>query len=471
MRQGGSRASLGARITVAFALSALGVSLALSLTAYFLTRRSVLEARLNQDVRQTAANALVVGDALRYSVPDLPDVLSSLETRSGSDSLLYEHGSWNVSNLAIGSQSVPVTLRNAVIRANRSATISYRLQGHAELAVGIALPTVSAAYFEVFDLEDVSRTLVALALSLAGASVVATAAGALIGSRASRRLISPLRQTATAAAAIAGGRLDTRLPVGRTSELAELAESFNAVVAALEQRIRRDSRFASDVSHELRSPLTTLRTSLDVLLRRRESLPERSAQALDLLSAEVERFDTLVEDLLEVSRFDVGAASLNLEPVELAELAREALSALGYPDVALTVAPNCEHLRVNADKRRLERVLANLLANASQYGRGATGLEVGRIREGSEGPALAFIAVNDAGPGVPEGEREMIFDRFARGRAAGRRAGGDGVGLGLALAREHVNLHGGRLEVETSPAGGARFVVLLPIGAPAEPVV
>jgi two-component system, OmpR family, sensor histidine kinase MtrB len=458
------RSSLGTRFTVAFALSALGVSLALSLTAYFLTRRSVLEARLNQDVRQTAANALVVGEALRYSVPDLPDVLSSLETRSGSDSLLYEHGSWNVSNFAVGSESVPLALRSDVINRNRSATISYRLGGHSELAVGIALPTVSAAYFEVFDLEDVSRTLVALALSLAGASAIATAAGALIGSRASRRLVSPLRQTATAAAAIAGGRLDTRLPAGGTSELAELAESFNAMVAALQQRIQRDSRFASDVSHELRSPLTTLRTSLEVLHRRRDSLPERSAQALDLLSAEVERFDLLVEDLLEVSRFDVGAANLNLEPVELAELAAEALVALGHPAVPLTVAPGCEHLVVEADKRRLGRVLANLLANADQYGQGATGLEVGR-QSGEGGAAMAYIAVDDAGPGVPIAEREMIFDRFARGRAAGRRAGGEGVGLGLALAREHVNLHGGRLEVTDSSAGGARFVVLLPRGA------
>ena len=457
------RASLGTRVTVAFALSALGVSLALSLTAYFLTRRSVLEARLNQDVRQTAANALVVGEALRYSVPDLPDVLSSLETRSGSDSLLYEHGAWNVSNLAIGSQSVPISLRTAVINKNRSASISYRLAGHSELAVGIALPTVSAAYFEVFDLEDLSRTLVALALSLAGASVVATAAGALIGSRASRRLVAPLRQTATAAAAIAGGSLDTRLPAGRTSELAELAGSFNAMVAALQQRIQRDSRFASDVSHELRSPLTTLRASLDVLIRRRDSLPERSVQALELLSAEVDRFDTLVGDLLEVSRFDVGAANLDLEPVELAELAREALVALGHPGIPLTVAPGCEHLVVGADKRRLERVLANLLANADQYGQGATGLEVG-LRPGPDGVAMAYIAVDDAGPGVPAPERETIFDRFARGRAAGRRAGGEGVGLGLALAREHVNLHGGRLELTDSPAGGARFVVLLPLG-------
>ncbi|HVA44568.1 MAG TPA: HAMP domain-containing sensor histidine kinase [Acidimicrobiales bacterium] len=449
------RASLGARVTAGFALSALGVSVALSLTAYFLTRRSVLEARQSQDVRQTAANALVVGDALRFSVPDLPDVLSSLETPSGSDSLLYQHGQWNVSNLAFNSGSVPSALKHAVIARNTSASLQYRLDGHAELAVGIALPTVSAAYFEVFDMEDVSRTLIDLALSLAGASVATTAVAAFIGSRASRRIVAPLRQTASAAAAIAGGRLDTRLPAGRTSELADLAESFNAMVSALEGRIQRDARFASDVSHELRSPLTTLSTSLEVLQRRRSELSDRSAQALDLLSDEVSRFQHLVEDLLEVSRFDAGAADLSLEQVDLADLVLYSLVSLNRPDVAVSIkAPD---VVIRADKRRLERVLANLLANADAHGDGVTGVEVGR-----RGP-MAYLAVDDAGPGVAPEARQVIFERFARGKAAGRRARGDGVGLGLALVYEHVRLHNGSVSVSTSPAGGARFRVELPV--------
>ncbi|MHB1925007.1 MAG: sensor histidine kinase [Acidimicrobiales bacterium] len=455
MRRRRGRASLGARVTAGFALSALGVSIALSLTAYFLTRRSVLEARQSQDVRQTASNALVVGDALRFSVPDLPDVLSSLETPSGSDSMLYQHGQWNVSNLAFNNGSLPRALKTMVIRGDTSASLQYRLDGHAELAVGIALPTVSAAYFEVFDMEDVSRTLVDLALSLAGASVATTAVAALIGSRASRRIVAPLRQTATAAAAIAGGRLDTRLGPGRTSELADLAESFNAMVTALEGRIQRDARFASDVSHELRSPLTTLSASLEVMEHRRSELPERAAQALDLLSDEVSRFQHLVEDLLEVSRFDAGAADLSLEEVDLADLVGHALITLNHPGVPVS-AP-AEPVVIRADKRRLERVLANLLANADAHGGGVTGVEVGR-----RGP-LAYLAVDDAGPGVPPEARQVIFERFARGKAAGRRARGDGVGLGLALVEEHVRLHGGSVSVTTSPGGGARFLVELPV--------
>jgi two-component system sensor histidine kinase MtrB len=450
------RRSLGTRVTAGFALSALLVSAAVSLTTYYLTRRSVLQSRQSLAVHQTLGNAVVVGNALRFSAPDLPDVLSSLETPTDSQSLLYQRGSWVVSNLAVGSASLPTALRGQVIGHNVSATMAYRLTGHAELAVGVALPAESAAYFEVFDLSDVSRTLVALALSLAGASAVATLLGAAIGTWATRRMLSPLAQTARAAAAIARGQLDTRLVPGRDSELADLAESFNAMVTALEQRIQRDARFASDVSHELRSPLTTLHTAVDVLSHRRGELPERSAQALDLLNDEVNRFERLVEDLLEVSRFDVGAADLSLEEVEVAELVRQALGHLGHGGVPVVVRPGGEHLEISADKRRLERVLANLLTNAEAHGGGATQVEVGPMAGG------AYVAVDDAGPGVPPESRELIFERFARGRAAGRRAMGAGVGLGLSLVREHVKLHRGRVVVTDSPEGGARFLVELP---------
>lgn len=461
------RLSLAARVTAGFALSAFGVSVALSLTTYVLTRRSVLDSRQTLAVHETLANALVVGNALRFAAPDLPDVLSSLETPSGSDSLLDQRGSWVTSNLAVGTAALPLVLRQDVMAHNVSATMQFDLDGHAELAVGVALPTVQAGYFELFDLQDISRTLVALALSLAAASAATTLLGAAIGTWATRRMLAPLNQTARVAAAIAGGQLDTRLVPARDRDLANLAESFNAMVAALQARIQRDARFASDVSHELRSPLTTLRTTVEVLEHRRSEMSERSAQALEMLSDEVERFQHLVEDLLEVSRFDAGAANLTLEEVELPELVHQALGALGRGRVPLTVQPAAEHLLINADKRRLERVLANLMSNADTHGGGVTGVEVGTLPPLEPGgPGRAFVAVDDAGPGVPPEDREHIFERFARGRAAGRRARGDGVGLGLALALEHVRLHHGRLTVTDSPAGGARFLMELPLEGP-----
>ena len=464
-RLGHRRLGLRARITTGFALGALGISVVLSLITYGLTRRSVVNNRQSAAVHQTLANALVVGGAVRASGPDLTQVLNSLSTPNGSESLLYQRGSWSSTNFALGSNAVPVALQTTVLRDGQPATMEYRLSGHAELAVGVPLQTGNrtgrVAYFELYDFSDLTRTLTALALSLAAASVATTLAGVAVGRWASRRVLSPLTETARAAAAIAGGRLDTRLQAGDDSELADLAHSFNSMVSALQARIQRDARFASDVSHELRSPLTTLRNAVEVLQRRRGELPERSAQALDLLTEEVTRFGRLVEDLLEVSRFDAGAADLSLEEIRPAELARHALAAHGPAGVELVVEPGTPPVR--ADKRRLERVLSNLLANADVHGDGAIRVIVGPVGgDGGGAPTAAFVAVDDAGPGVPPEQRETIFERFARGRAAGRRARGEGVGLGLSLVAEHVRLMGGSVRVTDSPDGGARFVVELP---------
>jgi two-component system sensor histidine kinase MtrB len=455
------RLGLRARITVTFALGAFGISMALSLITYGLTRRSVLSSHQSSAVHQTVANAVVIGSALRSASPDLVDLLSSLDTPTGSTSLLYQKAGWETTNFAVGSGAVPGALRTSVIRHSQAATMRYRLRNHAELAVGVPLPNYQAAYFELYDFSDVSRTLDELALSLAAASIATTAAGIAIGRWASRRLLSPLAETARAAAAIAGGQLDTRVQAEDDPDLSALARSFNSMVSALQGRIQRDARFASDVSHELRSPLTTLRTAVEVMEHRRQELPERSAQALDLLSDEVDRFGQLVEDLLEVSRFDAGAYDLALEELRPAELVAHALVSLGYPEVPLHVEPDAVDVVIEADKRRLERVLANLLANAGAHGGGATRVAVGTYPQGVR------ITVDDAGPGVPPDQRQLIFERFARGRAAGRRARGDGVGLGLALVSEHVRLHHGTVEVTDSPDGGARFVVQLPYEAAA----
>ncbi|HZU72788.1 MAG TPA: HAMP domain-containing sensor histidine kinase [Acidimicrobiales bacterium] len=449
------RRGLRFRITTSFALGALGVALTLSLITYGLTRRSVLNARQTAAVHQTLANASAVRNALRSSSLDVPELLSSLETPSGSNSLLFHHG-WFATSFAVGQEAIPGPTRRAVA-GGRPVTQNYSYRGHPELVVGVPLPSVQAQYYELFDLSDVRRTLDALAISLAAASVATTLVGLAVGRWASRRVLAPLTETARAAAAIAGGQLDTRLEAGQDVDLTELATSFNSMVTALQQRIQRDARFASDVSHELRSPLTTLSAAVEVLERRRDELPERSVRALDLLSEEVRRFGQLVEDLLEVSRFDAGSNDLSLEEVSPAELVRQAIGVLRADQVAVEVAPGAEDIRIRADKRRLERVLANLLDNADAHGGGAVRVAV------EPGPAGGVvIAVDDAGPGVPVEAREAVFERFARGPAAGDRSRWQGVGLGLSLVAEHVRLHRGSVGVEDSPEGGARFSVELP---------
>jgi signal transduction histidine kinase len=272
-------------------------------------------------------------------------------------------------------------------------------------------------------------------------------------------VLAPVSAAARAAADIAGGHLDTRLDEGSDADLAVLSSSFNHMVDALKERIERDARFASDVSHELRSPLTTVATSLQVMLARRDEMPERARVALDLLAADVDRFERLVQDLLEISRFDAGVARLAVEDVRLSELLTHAVPPSS--SASIDIAPDAEAVTIRADKRRLERVVTNLLNNADAHGGGA--VRVGLRRTGTS----LRLEVDDNGPGVPPKDRPRIFERFARGAAAGRRSGssGDGVGLGLALVDEHVRLHRGRVWVEDAPGGGARFVVELPIKA------
>jgi signal transduction histidine kinase len=234
------------------------------------------------------------------------------------------------------------------------------------------------------------------------------------------------------------------------------------MASALEDRIARDERFASDVSHELRSPLMTLSASIEVLKARRDDLDERAGSALDLLVADVARFEQLVNDLLEISRLEAGAAELDLDSVDPAELVLHAVGAASNSAVPVHYDEEVAGTRILADKRRLERVVANLLDNAAKYAGGATAVRVGLDGENVR------IVVEDAGPGVPEEVRQKIFERFARGTEAGRRTKDRGVGLGLALVAEHVRLHGGTVWVEDRPDGteGAAFVVELPAVEP-----
>jgi signal transduction histidine kinase len=241
----------------------------------------------------------------------------------------------------------------------------------------------------------------------------------------------------------------------RDPDLAALVNSFNEMAAAMENRITRDARFASDVSHELRSPLMTLRASIEVMQHRREELSDRTKEALELLNDEVLRFEHLVQDLLDLSRSDSGPMENDLVNIE--ELVKATLK-LTEGEASFEVIGTARGALVMGDKRRLAQVLDNLLRNAEKYGGGAT-----RITIASNGGKIE-VAVEDSGPGVAPSEQSLIFERFTRGAAARKRGAGDGAGLGLALVDEHARRHGGSARVEGKLDGGpgARFVITLP---------
>ena len=452
------RLGLRARITAAFALGALVLSALLAGTTYALTRENLLRQREASALRQVYVNALVLRERLSSANPDVQSQVNSLQTERASRPVVNFEGEWYAQSIGFGQDALPPALRQQVLDGT-PARMRYEFAGEPQLAVGVPMPAVNAAYFEIVSLAELEDTLASLGVSLLAAALVTTLAGAGLGFWASRRALRPLTEVAQAAEAIAGGALGTRLESVDDVDLAPLARSFNDMAQALQDRIERDARFASDVSHELRSPLTTLSAAVEVLEGRRDEMPERARSALDLLADDVHRFQALVEDLLEISRYDAGAARLDLEEVRLGELVLHAVGATTDDDFPIDLDADVDDLLVHADKRRLVRVVANLVDNAKKHGGGATRVALSRVDDRLQ------LVVEDAGPGVPPEEREIIFERFARGAQAGRRGSGGGAGLGLALVAEHVGLHGGRVWVEDRLDGmpGARFVVELPL--------
>ena len=287
----------------------------------------------------------------------------------------------------------------------------------------------------------------------------------MTGMIAAKRAIRPLGDAAQAAKAIAGGRLDTRLENTDDHDLQLLSTAFNDMAEALQNRVERDARFASDVSHELRSPLMTLAASVEVMQARRDEMPERAQAALDLLVGDVSRFQGLVEDLLEISRFDAGAIRLHLEDLLVAEFMRQAVAVSSLPRTKLTVTDRAEGLIMHGDRRRLgsRRGQPHRQRSGPRRRRTARSSSRRQRARASHSPTCGSSSRTTA-PACRTRSASLVFERFARGAVAGRRSSSDGAGLGLALVDEHVRMHGGRVWVEDRADGqpGARFVLELP---------
>jgi signal transduction histidine kinase len=465
------RLGLRARVTLAFAVGALLLSVGMSLLVLGVARATVVSQRESAATQQLYSNARNVRSAVSQGF-ELPQVLSSLQTPEGSRPVLYQRppsgddepgAGWTQQDPEYGYTSIPASLRERVL-AGRAARMRFDhpTSGDKSLVIGIPIADFDGAYFEIVSLESLDDTLTSISFTLFGASIATVLAGAGLGWYASRRILRPLGEVGDAARKLAGGELDTRIEALVDPDLEPIITSFNAMAGTLEDRIEKDTQFASDVSHELRSPLMTLQASIEVLENHRDDLNERAQSALDLLSADLDRFRELVEDLLEISRFDAGVMLLELEEVLLTDFVRHVVRSAGYPHVPVERDPEARldeelgAIITAIDKRRVARVLTNLLNNAEKYGDGAVGVLVTADED------HVRIFVDDAGEGVPPEDRDRIFERFNRAGAAHRRGFGTGVGLGLALVAEHVRLHGGRVWVDDAPDGGARFAIELP---------
>ena len=458
------RLGLRTRIFLMFGFGALLLAVFLAAAAYSFTRSSVLTERDRAAVEQAYRNAQVAQNELSSNNPSAAAAIDRLGSLGVSRFAINYRGAWSAPAAQYGPDSIPVSLQRRVLDDGAASRMITRIADEPVIIVGVPLTVTDASYFEFVPLGDAASTLGSVLLSLVFAGFITTLAGALLGTLVAGRAVRPLADAAQAAQAIAGGRLDTRLEPTDDPDLRLLANTFNEMATALQARVERDARFTSDVSHELRSPLMTLAASVEVMQARREEMPERAQAALDLLVADVTRFQGLVEDLLEISRFDAGAIRLNREDLLVAEFVRQAVAVSSMPGTPVRVTDRSERVVIQGDRRRLARVVANLIDNARLHGGGDAAVTV--CEPDGEGEPLGhvWIVVEDHGAGVPPEERHLVFERFARGAVAGRRSSSDGAGLGLALVEEHVRMHGGRVWVEDRPDGesGARFVMELP---------
>ncbi|MFL0359806.1 MtrAB system histidine kinase MtrB [Curtobacterium flaccumfaciens] len=338
------------------------------------------------------------------------------------------------------------------------------------LAVGSTLQIPSAGQYElylVYDLSDAQQTLdfVSQTLSIGGVALMVLIA--LVTSLVVRLVVVPIRGAAETSRKIAAGRLDERIPVRGQDDLATLARSFNGMAEAVSRQItqlaelsRVQQRFVSDVSHELRTPLTTIRLAGDMLYDSRHAFEPSVGRSAELLHTQVERFEMLLADLLEISRYDAQAVQLDTAPVVPASLAADIVDEFRplaeRAGVELQLATPGGHTTMRLDAKRVRRILRNLVGNAIEHG----DAKPVQVVVDSDARTVA-IAVRDQGVGMPPEDAARVFDRFWRADPSRKRTIG-GTGLGLAISLGDAKLHGGRIDVWSRPGEGSTFVLTLP---------
>jgi two-component system sensor histidine kinase MtrB len=322
--------------------------------------------------------------------------------------------------------------------------------------------------YAFYPLESEQEAISLLRTNLALAGVALVLLLGVIAALVTRLVVTPVREAARTSQRLAAGLLHERMEVRGSDDLARLAGSFNLMAENLQSQIRRleemsmmQRRFTSDVSHELRTPLATMRMAADLLYDNRDDFDPVAKRSTELLQHEIDRFEDLLQELLEISRFDSGFASLEVDAVDVGRIADDVVVGLshlaGECGVDITVTKPARRVIAEVDPRRVQRILRNLVANAIEHAEGKP-VEITI----AEGDTAVAVAVRDHGVGLKPGHADRVFDRFWRADPSRNRKTG-GTGLGLAISLEDAKLHSGTLQATGEPGRGTLFVLTLPL--------
>ncbi len=474
-----ARHSLLRRVALIFAAAVVITALALALSAYFLTKTAREDEALKKALDQTSFN-LFLADSMLPVEPqeaDYTQLVDAFKLR-GDFATLMEVGP----RTFVSGPNVNRTLITAELAAKvAEGRIGYQnvdMAGELTLATGGQLRSGGLTIYFFFGQSQRLADLAALRNILLVAGLILAVLGAIAGYFLARGLVRPIRRASKAAVQMSQGDLDIRLPVG-SDEFGVLASSFNRMAENLQAKMldleagqARERRFVADVTHELRTPVSALVGEASLLKTKLETDSTGCSPEVDRLVAmvngDITRLRQLVDDLLEISRLEAQAAETLLESVDLEAFLGQLVRAHGWSE-AVRVAPGIgedagQHLVAYADRRRVERIVVNLVENALRHGAAPVMIETGSgvMPESADvhGHRLIRVTVTDSGSGIPSEHLPYVFDRFYK--ADPSRSSSRGSGLGLAIARENARLLGGDVTVANIPGGGARFVLTLP---------
>jgi len=447
-------------------------SVVLGSGAYLYVATSLRDQQLDEATAQTDFNVGVLADqflepgATREQLA-ASGLVQALQLRGGAGAVV-DFGDGDPVTWGFAAAGAFTRLSSELRAIVESGEIGYErltLGSDPYLVTGARRPTGGPTFYFLFDAAETEAAIEQLGLAVLVGGVLLTIVALLAGGAVTRGVLRPVRNARLAADRIATGDLSARLPVESRDEFGEWAATFNRMAASLEGTVRelqaaQDSQraFVADVSHELRTPLTALVQEAGLLRAHLDRLPPDGRRAAELLVGDVARLRLLVDDLMEISRFDAAAEVAAPTEFDVTAFVRAIVAArLPTARLRLVDAP----IRVVLDRRRLERILGNLLDNARDHAGGA-GVEVALDVD----DAAVRVSVADRGPGVPPDELPTLFERFHKADPSRSRGGS---GLGLAIAREHAELLGGTLRAGLRPGGGLRFELELPVTRPLPP--
>ncbi len=449
-----NRATLRTKAILTGLVIALSISAITSLVIFQIAESYLTNQRIAIATSQISVASRLAAQSIYDGNSPLDSLLTASNTFPNAQTAIRQNDEWFVSKAGFDIDEIPDEIIDLVTEGSPARS---RIMFGESPAIAIGIPItindeVKFQFIGVVTTLELQRTLSLLQNVLLAGVLFSSIGGAFVGFWLSRRVSEPLHDVSEAAQRIAFGDLTIQIATPSEPDLKNIADTFNFMTKSLQNRIAREARFGAVVSHELKSPLTAIRGATDLLDGMRDELPQKASLSLDILNERVRYFERILNDLIEISRYESGTVQANLEELAVQPLLNALLDRDQRVHIELIDSTSTKHSIALVDSKRFQQVFENLVSNADAY---AHGLSAIRIEESEQ---QIFIHFDDSGIGISNDIEIAIFDPFFR---APQHSAHPGSGLGLTISKEHANIMGGDLIVSKSPDGGARFSLQL----------